>query len=50
MSRSNIHRLPPVQAVADAYYKDYWTNSPNSSRRPWGYTVETATHGIRMIL
>jgi len=39
-----------VQAVADAYYKDYLDKFPQLLTAAWGYTVETATHGIRMIL
>jgi len=38
------------QAVADAYYKDYLDKFPQLLTAAWGYTVETATHGIRMIL
>jgi len=45
-----IHPSSPVQAVADAYYKDYLDRFPQLLTAAWGYTVETATHGIRMIL
>ncbi|HMG58547.1 MAG TPA: amidohydrolase family protein, partial [Burkholderiales bacterium] len=45
-----IHPSSPVQAVADAYYKDYLDKFPQLLTAAWGYTVETATHGIRMIL
>src|SRR6266850_154811 len=36
--------------TADAYYKDYLDKFPQLLTAAWGYTVETATHGIRMIL
>src|SRR5258708_7911659 len=45
-----IHPSSPVQSVADAYYKDYLDKFPQLLTAAWGYTVETATHGIRMIL
>ena len=45
-----IHPSSPVQAVADAYYKDYLDRFPQLLTAAWGYTVETATHGIRMVL
>src|SRR6184192_1737554 len=45
-----IHPSSPVKAVADAYYKDYLERFPQLLTAAWGYTVETATHGIRMIL
>ncbi|HEY6720553.1 MAG TPA: amidohydrolase family protein [Burkholderiales bacterium] len=45
-----IHPSLPVQAVTDAYYKDYLQEFPQLIAAAWGYTVETATHGIRMIL
>src|SRR5438093_13063127 len=45
-----IHPSSPVQAVADAYYKDYLDRFPQLLTAAWGYTVEAATHGIRMIL
>src|SRR5713101_6914852 len=45
-----VHPASPVQAVADAYYKDYLDKFPQLLTAAWGYTVETATHGIRMIL
>jgi len=41
-----IHPSSPVQAVADAYYKDYLDKFPQLLTAAWGYTVETATHGI----
>jgi predicted TIM-barrel fold metal-dependent hydrolase len=45
-----IHPARPVQAVIDAYYKDYVEEFPQLLNAGWGYTVETATQGIRLIL
>ena len=45
-----LHPSSPVQAVADAYYKDYLKDFPQLLTAAWGYTVETATQGIRMVL
>jgi 2,3-dihydroxybenzoate decarboxylase len=45
-----LHPSSPVKAVADAYYKDYLDKYPQLLTAAWGYTVETATQGIRMVL
>src|SRR5713101_4531553 len=45
-----IHPSSPVPAVVEAYYRDYLKEFPQLLTAAWGYTVETATHGIRMIL
>jgi predicted TIM-barrel fold metal-dependent hydrolase len=45
-----LHPSSPVKAVADAYYKDYLDRFPQLLTAAWGYTVETATQGIRMVL
>jgi 2,3-dihydroxybenzoate decarboxylase len=45
-----LHPSVPVKAVADAYYKDYLDQYPQLLTAAWGYTVETATQGIRMVL
>ena len=34
----------------DAYYKDYAKDFPMVVRAAWGYTVETATLAIRLVL
>jgi predicted TIM-barrel fold metal-dependent hydrolase len=34
----------------DAYYKDYAKDFPMVVRAAWGYTVETATQAIRLVL
>jgi len=45
-----LHPSSPVKAVADAYYKDYLKEFPQLLTAAWGFTVETATQGIRMVL
>src|SRR5438445_5673542 len=45
-----LHPSLPVAAVIDAYYNDYAKDFPMVSRAGWGYTVETATSAIRMVL
>jgi len=45
-----LHPSSPVKAVAEAYYKDYLDRYPQLLTAAWGYTVETATQGIRMVL
>ena len=45
-----LHPAIPHPAVVEAYYKDYVQKYPNLLRAAWGFTVETATQGIRMVL
>jgi predicted TIM-barrel fold metal-dependent hydrolase len=45
-----LHPSIPHPAVIDAYYQDYVAKYPNLLRAAWGFTVETATQGIRLIL
>lgn len=45
-----MHPAQPHPAVIDAYYKDYAAEFPMLVRAAWGYTVETATQGIRLVL
>jgi len=45
-----LHPAIPHPAVIEAYYKDYVGKYPNLLRAAWGFTVETATQGIRMVL
>ena len=45
-----LHPSLPLPAVMDAYYKDYAKDFPMVVRAAWGYTVETATLAIRMVL
>jgi predicted TIM-barrel fold metal-dependent hydrolase len=45
-----LHPSFPDSRVVDAYYKDYIKDFPMVMRAAWGYTVETATQAIRLIL
>jgi 2,3-dihydroxybenzoate decarboxylase len=45
-----IHPALPQQAVIEAYYKGYTEKHPGILRAAWGFTVETATQGIRFVL
>src|ERR1700688_680734 len=45
-----IHPALPQQAVIEAYYKGYVEKHPGLLRAGWGFTVETATQGIRFVL
>src|SRR5216684_2103135 len=45
-----IHPALPQQAVIEAYYKGYVDKHPGLLRAGWGFTVETATQGIRFVL
>jgi predicted TIM-barrel fold metal-dependent hydrolase len=45
-----FHPAVPHPAVMDAYYKDYTKDFPMVIRAAWGFTVETATQALRMVL
>src|SRR5712691_762804 len=45
-----IHPAYPHPAVVEAYYKDYVADYPTIASAGWGFTVETATQGIRFVL
>jgi 2,3-dihydroxybenzoate decarboxylase len=45
-----LHPALPHPAVMDAYYKDYAADYPMVIRAAWGFTVETATQAIRLVL
>ena len=45
-----IHPAPPHPAVVEAYYKDYLKQYPMLASAAWGFTVEAATQGIRLVL
>jgi 2,3-dihydroxybenzoate decarboxylase len=45
-----VHPAAPHGAVVDAYYKDYVKDFPAILNAAWGFTVETATQGIRLVL
>ncbi len=45
-----FHPAVPSQAVIDAYYKEYMDKFPIILRAAWGFTMETATQGLRLVL
>jgi 2,3-dihydroxybenzoate decarboxylase len=45
-----MHPAVPHRAVIEAYYKDYLEHFPGLMTAAWGFTVETATQGIRLVL
>lgn len=45
-----MHPGLPDARVMEAYYNDYAKDFPMVVRAAWGYTVETATLGIRLVL
>ncbi len=45
-----LHPAVPHPAVMKAYYNDYAAEFPTVIRPAWGFTVETATQAIRLIL
>ncbi len=45
-----FHPSLPDHRVTDVYYQDYAKDFPLVVRPAWGYTVETATQAIRLVL
>ncbi len=45
-----MHPATPHPAVVEAYYQDYLQDFPSLLTAAWGFTVETATQGIRLVL
>jgi predicted TIM-barrel fold metal-dependent hydrolase len=45
-----IHPATPHHTVAEIYYKDYIKDFPAFLTAAWGFTVEAATQGIRLVL
>lgn len=45
-----LHPGYPHKAVVETYYKDYIADFPIFATAGWGFTVETATQGIRLVL
>ena len=45
-----LHPALPDARVADVYYNEYAKDFPMVVRAAWGFTVETATLAIRMVL
>jgi len=45
-----LHPSVPHPAVVEAYYREYADDFPTLIRAAWGFTVETATHALRLVL
>jgi 2,3-dihydroxybenzoate decarboxylase len=45
-----VHPAAPHPAVVEAYYQDYLDKFPSLRTAAWGFTVETATQAIRLVL
>jgi 2,3-dihydroxybenzoate decarboxylase len=45
-----LHPAIPHPSVIEVYYKDYAKDFPMLLRAAWGYTVEAATQGVRLVL
>ncbi len=45
-----FHPAVPDPSVVDAYYKEYAQQFPVLLRAAWGFTVETATQSLRLVL
>jgi predicted TIM-barrel fold metal-dependent hydrolase len=45
-----IHPGPPHPAMVQAYYADYLNDFPGLNSAAWGFTIDTATQVVRMIL
>ena len=45
-----LHPAVPDPRVVEAYYKDYLADFPGILTAAWGFTMETATAGMRMVL
>ena len=45
-----IHPGPPHPGMVQAYYADYLNDFPGLNSASWGYTIDTATQVLRMIL
>jgi 2,3-dihydroxybenzoate decarboxylase len=45
-----VHPAEPHPAVVDVYYRDYIEKYPGFLTAGWGFTVETATQAIRLVL
>jgi predicted TIM-barrel fold metal-dependent hydrolase len=45
-----LHPGPPHPAMAEAYYADYLADFPFLNSAAWGFTIDTATQALRLIL
>jgi 2,3-dihydroxybenzoate decarboxylase len=45
-----LHPAPPHPAVSEVYLKDYAKDFPTVTGPAWGFTIETATIALRLVL
>lgn len=45
-----FHPAKPHQSLIDTYLKDYLGRHPALANAAWGFTIETATLGVRLVL
>lgn len=45
-----LHPGPPHQGMVQAYYADYAADFPSLNAAAWGFTVDTASQAVRLIL
>ena len=45
-----LHPGPPHASMVEAYYADYLEDFPNLNSAAWGYTIDTASQAVRLIL
>ena len=45
-----VHPDVPHESVIDLYYRDYVAQYPSITGAGWGFTVETATQALRLVL
>jgi 2,3-dihydroxybenzoate decarboxylase len=45
-----LHPAMPHPAIVEAYLKDHLKEYPGLTSAAWGFTIETATAGLRMVL
>jgi len=45
-----LHPANPPQAIVDTYFRDYLEDFPGLRSAAWGFTIDTATQAVRMVL
>src|SRR5204862_477525 len=45
-----LHPATPPPAIVDIYLRDYMTDFPGLASAAWGFTIDTATQAVRMVL
>jgi len=45
-----LHPATPPKAVVDIYFQDYAADFPGLRTAAWGFTIDTATQAVRMVL